>query len=360
MKILHIASGDLWAGAEVQIKTLLSELVKAHDVYAVVLNEGRLSKELESIGVDVKVFPESNYSFLQLLANTRAVISKIKPDIVHTHRQKENILGSLATLFSGQTKNFRTVHGSSEFSLSWKQRLQKYIDLFAARYLQDGIFSVSDTLTLELSKSIQSRKIKTVLNGIDQIGLRREAYVESGRQNTSVINIGIAGRMVNVKRIDIFLKTAQLLAATSNKPNYHFHVFGDGPLLSQYKELAKKLKISEEVSFYGHCNNTPAHIKNMNVMVMTSDHEGLPMTALESLALEVPLVAHAVGGLKPLLQDSWPEGLVYEHAPEAYRDAVTRTLFAIETGRKPKLGPKYTAETNAKEIVAWYQNSKRR
>ena len=60
MKICHLASGDLWAGAEVQVLNVCRGLLDtgAVDVSAIVLNDGRLAEELRSIGLDVSVFEE--------------------------------------------------------------------------------------------------------------------------------------------------------------------------------------------------------------------------------------------------------------------------------------------------------------
>lgn len=59
MRICHLASGDLWAGAEVQIAALLAALRRFQDIQvtAVLLNEGRLMDELHSTGIPVTLLP---------------------------------------------------------------------------------------------------------------------------------------------------------------------------------------------------------------------------------------------------------------------------------------------------------------
>ncbi|WP_100643201.1 glycosyltransferase [Alteromonas facilis] len=357
MKILHIASGDLWAGAEVQMSTLLKELVKEHQVYAILLNHGRLESDLKSAGVEVAVLDESTLSFFTILNGVRGLITRIKPDVVHTHRQKENILGGIANALSAKAACVRTVHGSSEFSLNWKQKIQRGIDHFVGRFLQQGIISVSDTLTEELCHSFSKGKIHTLMNGIDVASVIKDSQLTVTPIASGKIHVCLAGRMVSVKRVDLFLEMAKcLLELGSVEPAFAFHVFGDGPLLEQHKRLAKSLGILESVTFHGHCDDIRARLSQMDVVVMTSDHEGLPMTALEALALNKPLVAHAVGGLIPLLQKAWPEGLVSEHTTRGYTEAVLSTIRSIRDTKPPELPQEFTAHQNARSVCEVYES----
>ena len=354
MKIIHIASGDLWAGAEVQLATLASELVKEHDVYAIILNQGRLSQELSNLGVKVNVLPESELSFVELIKQTRELCKQIAPDIIHSHRQKENILGGLAMLGRKSCRGVRTVHGSPEFELSWKQKLQRWLDNAVGKFIQDAIISVSDTLTDELIKVFSPNRVFTITNGIDPVVVKRDSLPPVLSLTKDHYHIGIAGRMSGVKRIDLFLSAAQVLinANTTAQP-CEFHVFGDGPLFNDLQSMAKALNIGERVNFYGHRNDMRKCIAQMSLMVMTSDHEGLPMTALESLALGVPLVAHAVGGLEPLLKEGYKAGLVFEHEAKAYAKAIEECLNTRSDS--VTLPPHYTAQENAKQVTELYQ-----
>ena len=63
ISICHVAVGDLWAGAEVQLKVLLSKLVQKSEINLTVflLNGGRLEKEVRGLGAPVRMFPESRW-----------------------------------------------------------------------------------------------------------------------------------------------------------------------------------------------------------------------------------------------------------------------------------------------------------
>jgi hypothetical protein len=148
-RVLHIASGDLWAGAEAQIYQLLCALQARPDVLvrAVILNPGELAERLRAAGVAVTVLDERSLSVSGVLRGILREIKVTGAGVVHTHRLKENILGSLGAWLSGQALSVRTVHGRPEQGqeTSRKQRLVRTVDRQAGR-LQAGIVGVSREL----------------------------------------------------------------------------------------------------------------------------------------------------------------------------------------------------------------------
>ncbi|NMH59064.1 glycosyltransferase [Alteromonas ponticola] len=355
MHALHIASGDLWAGAEVQISTLLTQLVKKGEkVSAIVLNEGRLAKELAANGVFVTILPESEYGLIALISKIKEILKSTKPDVIHTHRQKEHIVGSIANLLCNQVACVRTVHGSPEFSLSFKQRVQTSVDRFCGRFLQHAVISVDAELTEKLARYFKRGKIHTIPNGIDAEQTIRLAKNVTDTVNKSFTHIGIVGRLEPVKRVDLFIRMAsEILRSQHNEKEFHFHIFGDGKLAVELKQLATELSIEKHITFHGHTNLIQGWMGQMDVIVMPSDHEGLPMTALECLALGKPLVAHAVGGLIPLLSKAFPIGLVEDHSAAGYADKILETL---DKRQNISLPHSYHASVNADRVLSLYQS----
>jgi hypothetical protein len=115
VRILHVVSGDLWAGAEAQVAALVAELARSPQLqlHAVVLNHGELEMRLRAAGVGVTVLDESQLSAWRILRGIRAVVRDFRPDVIHTHREKENVLGGLAARLAG-CASLRTVHGAAK------------------------------------------------------------------------------------------------------------------------------------------------------------------------------------------------------------------------------------------------------
>lgn len=302
IKILHIASGDRWAGAEAQLFTLLTGLdQQGCDVVAVLFNEGELASRLRNAGISVRIAPEEKLSLWQLIAVIRNILSEERPDVIHSHRQKENIVGAVANFISTRAASCRTVHGANEFKPNLKQNLQRYIDDCIGRWLQDRIVAVSDEMHISLGEKFGFERVKKIYNGVDIDGLMaRLKPAEFKVADPNAVHIGIVGRLEAVKRIDLFLRIAQLLIERGMEVLWHFHIVGDGSQGDEMKALAKQLGVSDYVTFHGHQNDIASIISSLEAVVMCSDHEGMPMVALETIALNTKLVAHDVGGLRSL------------------------------------------------------------
>jgi glycosyltransferase involved in cell wall biosynthesis len=143
--------------------------------------------------------------------------------------------------------------------------------------------------------------------------------------------------MVPVKRVDLFLQAAALLSQT--QPNrYRFVVVGDGPLLGEMRALADRLGVAQEVDFLGFQSNSLSILKQMDCLVVSSDHEGLPMVVLEALSLGVPVVAHAVGGMPEVLEGVPGQRLVTQHTAQGYATAIAELAATERLAREPPAG----------------------
>ena len=83
LKVMHIISGDLWAGAETMAYNLLRRLREYNglSLYVILLNEGRLAKELRDSGLKVCVIEESTNTFWQICRKIKPIVHDFHPDI---------------------------------------------------------------------------------------------------------------------------------------------------------------------------------------------------------------------------------------------------------------------------------------
>lgn len=366
MRVLHIISGDLWAGAEVQAFTLLKAMRDHHDmdVAAVVFNEGALAQRLRETGVEVSVISEREHSPVSLLVKLRRLIAEWKPDVVHTHRFKENVLGSIANALAGNAPSLRTVHGSPEHSHKGLRHLPKSairrLDLLCGRHLQRLIVAVSDELAEELRRSFPGTRVVVIENGLDVALVHSQARpAEFVLAEPDTLHVGIVGRLVPVKRHDMFLRIADALVKRAPGQRWHFHVLGSGPLLPGLLKQAEALGITALTTFHGHREDIVACIASLKLLVICSDHEGLPMALLESLAVGTPVVAHAVGGVPNVLQGLTGVRQVRQHDAIAYADAILDLLGdPTDHGSElqERINLRFTAELNAERVCAAYRS----
>lgn len=234
----------------------------------------------------------------------------------------------------------------------------RFIDRFCGRFLQKRIIAVSEDLAGMLAKKYPPNRIHVIQNGID---IERIAQSENPPETMQGrYKVGIVGRLVPVKRVDIFIRTAHRLLREHSELNLSFHIFGDGPLRDELEGLNKQFDTHLRVNFEGHCHDMHSEIKSLDALLMTSDHEGLPMVLLEAMALKIPVVAHAVGGIQPLLDNGSCGIMVKEHNPEGYAEAIVKLACesnlrnTITNNAFARINEHYSAELNADSYLQQY------
>ncbi len=332
LKVVHLASGDLWAGAEMQLFTLAVELQRNPNIELQIflLNYGQLYERLTKAGVSVLVFNESQINTFGVAVELYRALRRFKPQILHTHRLKENIIGSVVAFLFGNTPSIRTVHGAAEHSpnfLKPQKQLLRIADDLCGRYLQKSIITVSEDLADKLSLTLPTNKLSTILNGIDceSIQSRAAEQVDFSDYREQEVKICFVGRLAPVKRLDLWMETAELLVAKSDF-KLSFYIIGDGPEKDHLASMADKLQIGDQLRFLGEQRNVPALLEKMDILLLTSDHEGLPMAILEALCTKTLVVAHSVGGIKSLLDNGKAGYLVTNHSCKGYAQEVLNAL----------------------------------
>ncbi|WP_303904036.1 glycosyltransferase [Thiohalomonas denitrificans] len=329
LNITHLASGDLWAGAEVQIFNLVKAqmCLEGVQVSVILLNEGVLSRKLRQIGIEVHVISEEEKGCFALFFKVYSLVkAKSPPHIVHTHRRKENLLGALAAYSLFRVYSIRTVHGAPEpveRTVAFTQWLLRTVDGLVARFLQSTTVAVSQELGANLSKLYGRRHVCVVPNGIDVADLLATVNLQSGHcaYRKDRTRIAFVGRLVPIKRPDRFLDVAKKLSA--RRPGrYEFYIFGDGPLRSETENYLKSHHLVETVHCMGFREDIATCLAEMDMLLMVSDHEGLPMTLLECLALGVPVIARGVGGIPQVLGNGDAGRIVEDDGSDSVLQAV--------------------------------------
>jgi len=308
VRVCHVAPADGWAGAEVQLALLLSLLAKRPDVdvSAVLLNDGRLACKLRDAGISTCVIPESRHNSLSIAAQLAEHFKRRAIDIVHTHKWKDNVVAAVATIGGPVRWQVRTIHGSVE-PFTWfkalKARGVRALDYVANRWAVDRIVTVSRDLTDEFAARFGVDKVAYIQNGIDldRVHVTRrpgELRADLGLPPNAPV-VGTMGRLVSVKALNVFLSAARVIS--DRRPDVNFVIAGSGPLESALKMQARNLNL-QNVLFLGHRDDSYDVLSLMDVFVLPSMNEGIPMVLLEALALARPVVASHVGGIPDIIE----------------------------------------------------------
>jgi L-malate glycosyltransferase len=345
LRVCHIASGDLWAGAEVQIAALLKDLKRFSDVEvsAVVLNKGRLYGELTSSGIRVTLYDERYLNSLKILQGLIRDLRIQTPHIIHTHRYKENVLSSIASKVIGGVALVQTVHGLQERLTGWgwsKIALYAGINGIATRYATQGMIGVSKEIVYVLKQRYPTLTIAHISNGIDVSSVHASVAAEVKRKELGIpdnaVVVGTVCRLTPIKGIEYLIKAVKHLQQNGALGQLRLVLVGDGPSRPLLEELTAELGLKHEVLFLGTRDDVYDLINVFDVYALPSLHEGIPMALLEAMTLGRPVVASRVGGIPEVITDQVNGRLVPAENPIALAETIKE--LAVSADQRLALG----------------------
>lgn len=157
-------------------------------------------------------------------------------------------------------------------------------------------------------KGVQS-VLEVVSGGIDS-----ERF-QPGKEDP-IYDLTLTGRLVEVKRIDVFLKAVK--HAVNKIPNIKVAIVGDGELSDELKSLSMNLGIENNVDFIGYQDDIESWLQKSRIFVLTSDSEGLSLSMMEAMMCGLPAVVSDVGDLGNLVEDGVNGFLVPRRCPEKF------------------------------------------
>src|SRR5688572_16299505 len=173
LRICHVMSADLWAGAEVQVATMAAYQVRQPgvSVSAVLFNDGPLARELRRLGVAVTIIDETRTRAPGIVRGLTRFFREHQIELVHTHRYKDSVLGALAAKLAGVPHVVRTVHGLREPMAGWsalKFRVYEALDKATLLCFADLVVAVSRRMADTLRDSgYRPTMVTHIENGVD-------------------------------------------------------------------------------------------------------------------------------------------------------------------------------------------------
>ena len=294
----------------------------------VVLNEGRLDKVAREAGFHVRTIPETEMNVWKLALAVDRALSELAPTIIHAHRYKEQFLSYILAWRHG-AKCITTIHGyEPPMALSGRLKFTIWdsINFILARLNRARFVAVTDDLRQRYR--VSSRRCTIIPNGIQLNDFDQRSERRMLADHLSIPVIGWIGRMVPVKGLAILLKAVAQMSAVSRP--LRVLLVGDGPERQELEALADRLGIRDLIRFVGFAPEPLIFLDEMDIFVLPSLHEGIPMALLEALASGIPVVAAAVGGIPGMIGDTGAALLVRSSSPEAWAAALTEVIGCPE------------------------------
>jgi len=250
-------------------------------------------------------------AFFQILR----ILRQEDPDIVHTHTAKAGTSARIAAILYNffRRKNIQMVHtfhghvfegyfsATTSLMFIWIERL--------LAMKTDVIVSISETQKQDFSEKFRIAppgKIKTIPLGFD-LKPFLASHALKGRFRLSLgigddaLLVGIVGRLVPVKRHELFFDAARILLESRPGIGVRFVVVGDGELRESLEGYVKKKGLFGQVVFCGWRRDLPEVYADLDVLCLTSANEGTPVSIIEAMAAAAPVIATDAGGVADLL-----------------------------------------------------------
>lgn len=235
---------------------------------------------------------------LMALISLVAEIRKFKPHVIHTHTAKAGFLGRIASIISMQSSiRVHTFHG--HLLSGYFGALKRSLVVLAERSLAlftDQLLAVGNKVRQDLLKAGIGRKEKFSLMPpgleIGNLPDKTESQNSFGISNDR-LQCAFIGRVTQIKRPDRFLDVVAELKSRGSQIN--FFIAGDGELLDFCRERIKREELHVQV--LGWQSNIEKVLSAADMVVLTSDNEGTPLSLIQAGMAGIPVVSTDVGSV---------------------------------------------------------------
>jgi len=310
---------------------------------------------------------------LLALAHTLALIRREQPHIVHTHTSKAGFHGRLAARLAHVPVIIHQPHGHIFYGYYGARRTAFYVALerLAAGWA-DCIITLTERGTQEhLAHGIgRPEQYATIPSGVPTAALRARAPardVARASLGLGVDDLAIAavGRFVPIKGFDLLIEA--LPAVLWAEPRARLILIGDGPDRAAYEARVAALGVADRVTMTGVVDDVSVYLAAADILAAPSRNEGMGRSIVKAMALGVPVVATAVGGIPAVLGDGAYGRLVAAGAVGALAaalielgtDDVARTKLGAAGVERAEAFSAAVAETAMRELYAALAHAKR-
>ena len=263
-------------------------------------------------------------------------IRDFKPHIIHTHTAKAGFLGRIASLVSMQPSiRVHTFHGHLlNGYFGWYKRLliitaEKFLATFTHQLLTVGDKVRQDLLTVRIGNL---KKFDIMPPGLEIGNLpnKRESQEFYGLPKNT-LHCAFIGRVTKIKRPDRFLDVVSELKKRGI--NVDFFIAGDGEQLEMCRERINRDKLP--VIILGWQNNIEKLLAAADMMILTSDNEGTPLSLIQAGMAGLPVVATKVGSVPEIVLDG-VTGIITGSGISEIADQIEK--LAKDSSLREKLG----------------------
>lgn len=280
-----------------------------------------------------------------------------KPTVVHAFHDRINIVAGIAAVLAGVPRIVLSTRSMAKFVTDTVNPFARplwfkpvYQALLSRPQIQ--VYHVSEAVSRSYDAwlDLPERQKLVLYNSTDYDLMRESAsQTEFNREKNAVkINenslvVGGVMRFSSEKRPYLFIETAKLVI--EKMPDAHFVLVGDGPLMDQVARLVRRYDLKDNIHLIGRSHQIYSWLQMFDVLLLTSEFEGLPNVLIEAQGFGVPVISTKAGGASETFIHEQTGYLVESDVPKDMAKIVTQVLRDGEWRKRASISSKESARS---------------
>jgi glycosyltransferase involved in cell wall biosynthesis len=362
-RVLHVIDSLDLGGAQVVLLNLIKYADRSRfQIEAASLHgHGVFWDQIRATGVPVSSLSFHHY-FPSYVPGLLWKMLLRRYDVVHCHLLAANIIAKPLAALCGVPVRINHDHCNDKLTdpRPWALPADTWTNRFSTHVIA---VSESTRAFVEASEHVPTERTSTVHNGIDcetfcpRPELREQARSQWGLPADAFVIAGI-GRLTYQKNFALFLEVAA--SVLRQHPEAYFILAGTGEDEPALRRQASELGIGDRVRFLGFVGDMSTLYPAVDMLLLTSRYEGLPITILEAMAAGIPIVAAKLDGIAEVLADSSEAALVPPGDASAFAARICELIESPARARLyaeaalAKVRAHYSAERMTRDVEQIY------
>ncbi len=348
MHICHLVNSLSVGGAEQTIYNLVNADDETN--YTVCALEGKddLAPKIRDAGAEVYLAKEQFRFDPRALKRLHRELKQRQIDVLHTHLAYAQIVGRLVAPRTGIKSIVSTQHSLQQLSHPVMRSLEQF-----TKARDDTSVAVSEGVRASFSDLGRNRTWETIYNGIDVTTFNHQVITHSKStvSDSGPIFLNV-GRCVPPKAQSILIKAMD--DVVMELPEAKLIIAGDGPLFKKLQEEILDRGLERNIELVGHASPIEPYYAKADVFVLPSRIEGLPISILEAMAAELPVIASDIPGVSEVVVEGKTGHLVSPNNPTELATVMISTV----KGNHSELGQagfnRVKKQFNTEQMLASY------
>ena len=351
MKIIQILPSLELGGMErLAVELARQQIAEGHEpsIYCT-SHPGQFAPEAEAANVPVHSFGKTTGFSPRLIRDLVLRLRVDRPDVLHAHNALVLHYAIVAAFFARVPIVVNTRHGGNSnwdphCERIWRQALRGTDALVFISEAVREFYVARDRLT--------TRHTSVIYNGIDLDKFTsRPAHPSTARPT---FRIGTVGRLVPAKDHVTLIRSFAIVSAAM--PLAELHIVGDGPCRMALSQIAASLGLTNRVFLHGASLDVPGFLSTLDLFVLSSIEEGLPISLLEALAAGLPVVSTRLPGLTELAPEPVVAGYCAPAQPESLAAEILRAAKRLDLPAFGKAASRWAQRFGIRETWHQYQS----